>query len=446
MNQPSSIIRGPARACKSGPLTGRFAAPGDKSVSHRALILGALAHGMTRVEGLLESDDVLNTGKAVSALGAQVDNIGPGQWTIIGTSGKFDTPQDVLDFGNAGTGVRLMMGAVAGAGVSAEFVGDESLSSRPMARVIDPLTGMGAQFSSNNGRLPVSLAASALIGMEYEPPIASAQVKSALLLAGLGATGTTIIGEPHATRDHTERMLEAFGAHIDVARSGPGLRVQLAGPQRLTACDVTVPGDPSSAAFAVVAALIVPRSSVQISGVMNNPARTGLYLTLKEMGADLAFEDGPKMAGESTITLDVRSSGLHGIDVPADRAPSMIDEYPVLAVAAAYAQGVTRLFGLAELRAKESDRLAATAQMLTANGVRVEIGEDSLTVHGCGAGLVPGGGLTHTHHDHRLAMSGLILGLAAQSPSTIDDAAMIATSYPSFFDHMHQLGARLEEA
>jgi 3-phosphoshikimate 1-carboxyvinyltransferase len=446
MNQPSSINRGPARARKAGPLNGRFAAPGDKSVSHRALILGALAHGVTRVEGLLESEDVLNTGKAVAALGAQVENTGPGQWKIVGTSGKFVEPQAALDFGNSGTGVRLMMGAVAGTGISASFIGDESLSSRPMARVTDPLSRMGANFGSTEGRLPAELTGGVLTGLDYEPPIASAQVKSAILLAGLGATGETIIREAHATRDHTERMLAAFGATIDVERSGAGLHARLSGPQTLTACDISVPGDPSSAAFAIIAALIIPGSSIQVSGVMDNPSRTGLLRTLEEMGADITYTTGPEMAGESTIDISVRASMLHGIDVPADRAPSMIDEYPVLAVAASFAQGITRLHGLAELRAKESDRLASTAAMLKANGVQVDIGKDSLTVHGCGPGLAPGGGHTHTHHDHRLAMSGLVMGLAAQSPSTIDDAAMIATSYPSFFDHMHLLGARLEEA
>jgi 3-phosphoshikimate 1-carboxyvinyltransferase len=446
MSEISSRLRGPFRAFPAAPLAGRLTAPGDKSVSHRALILGALAAGETRITGLLESEDVLNTARAMAALGADVERTGPGQWRVGGTGGHLSTPSAPLDFGNSGTGVRLVMGAVAGCGVAAEFIGDESLSSRPMRRVTDPLGEMGAQFDTTDGRLPARLAASTLHGIDYTPPVASAQVKSAILLAGLGARGETQVHEPRITRDHTETMLAAFGAEIDVAREGAACTVRIAGPQTLTARDVDVPGDPSSSAFALVAALIVPGSEVTLTGVMDNPARTGLIETLQEMGADLTVEPGPVMAGERTMTVTARASALHGIEVPAERASAMIDEYPVLAVAAAFAEGTSFMPGLAELRAKESDRLAGTAALLRANGVSVGTGEDSLTVHGGGSEGVAGGGRTETHHDHRLAMSGLVLGLAARQGASVDDVAMIATSYPDFFDHMAALGARLEPA
>ena len=446
MSEISSRPSGPFRALSASALTGCLKAPGDKSVSHRALILGALARGETRISGLLESEDVLNTAKAMAALGAGVERTGDGAWTVLGTSGHFTTPDGPLDFGNSGTGVRLVMGAVAGSGVSAQFTGDESLSSRPMRRVTDPLGEMGAPFETSDGRLPVRLAAARLRGIDYTPPVASAQVKSAVLLAGLGAQGETRVHEPQITRDHTETMLTAFGAEISVERDGPASTIRLTGPQTLKARNVDVPGDPSSSAFALVAALIVPGSQVTLTGVMDNPARTGLIETLREMGADLDIEPGPEMAGERTMTITARTSALRGIEVPAERAPAMIDEYPVLAVAAAFAAGTTHMPGLAELRAKESDRLAGTAALLRRNGVDVETGEDSLTVHGAGPGGVTGGGRTETHHDHRLAMSGLVLGLAACEGASVDDVAMIATSYPDFFAHMEALGARLEPA
>ena len=444
MTQLAPQLQGPFLARPSGPLTGTLAAPPDKSISHRALILAALAQGETKITGLLESADVLNTAKAVAALGAEVEHIGPGGWRVVGTGGRFATPDTPLDFGNSGTGVRLMMGAIAGSGAGAEFTGDSSLSSRPMRRVTDPLEMMGAHFSSTVGRLPATLAPSQLHGISYAPPIASAQVKSALLLAGLGASGDTIITEHHATRDHTETMLHAFGVTLDIARTGDGVRIRLPGPQSLKAQDITVPGDPSSIGFALVAALICPGSHIQIDGVMNNPSRTGLIETLREMGADLEIIPGVEMAGERTMNITARYCRLLGVDVPASRAPSMIDEYPVLGVAAAYAMGTTRMAGLAELRAKESDRLAGTAELLRRNGVELEVGEDSLTIHGKGPGSVAGGGMVLTHHDHRLAMSALVLGLAAQQPVSIDDASMIATSYPGFADDMTALGATLE--
>ncbi len=434
-------LQGPFLARHSAPLNGRIAAPGDKSVSHRSFIFGALADGRTRVRGLLESDDVLNTGKAMAALGAKVDKQADGSWLIVGCAGNFESPGQDLDFGNAGTGVRLVMGLVAGAGIGARFVGDESLSGRPMRRVTDPLGDMGADVETHEGRLPVRIAPSKLDGMSYTPPIASAQVKSAILLAGLGAEGETEVIEPVPTRDHTETMLKLFGGAIKIDQLDGASRIRLNGPQTLKATDIDVPGDPSSAAFATIAALITPGSEIEITGIMDNPARTGLYTTLKEMGAKLEMRDGARMAGEKTFDLRVSHSTLSGIEVPAERAPAMIDEYPVLAVAAAFATGTTHMPGLAELRAKESDRLAGTAALLSANGVIVETGSDSLTVHG---GPVPGGGMVETLHDHRLAMSGLILGLAAQSPVTIDDASMIATSYPDFLAHMEALGAKME--
>ncbi|WP_417467708.1 3-phosphoshikimate 1-carboxyvinyltransferase [Maricaulis sp.] len=446
MTQLAPPLQGPFLARQSGPLSGTLAAPADKSVSHRALIFAALADGESRIEGLLESEDVLNTARAVAALGAGVERLGPGSWHVKGTGGRFTTPEAPLDFGNSGTGVRLMMGAIAGSGAGAVFTGDASLSSRPMRRVTDPLELMGARFASTDGRLPATLTPSTLHGIAYAPPIASAQVKSAVLLAGLGAEGETIVTEHHATRDHTETMLRAFGVSLDITRTEAGIRISLPGPQSLQARDVSVPGDPSSIGFALVAALIVPGSSLRITGVMDNPARTGLIETLREMGADLEITPGPDMAGERTMDIIARASQLHGVDVPAERAPSMIDEYPVLGVAAAFATGTTHMAGLAELRAKESDRLAGTADLLGGNGVEAEAGEDSLTVHGKGPGLVVGGGMVATHHDHRLAMSALVLGLAARQAVSIDDAAMIATSYPGFADDMKALGAILEPA
>lgn len=444
MTPNSSRPSGAMRAKPAPALTGTLKAPGDKSISHRAFILGALADGVTEVTGLLESDDVINSGRAASALGAGVEHRAPGRWHITGTGGRFHTPADPLDFGNAGTGVRLMMGAVAGSGASADFIGDASLSSRPMRRVTDPLGEMGAVFTTTDGRLPAHLEGGPLTGIHYTPPIASAQVKSAILLAALGAQGTTVVHEPQITRDHTETMLKAFGVAIEVERDGAAATVRLTGPQTLTACPVDVPGDPSSSAFAIVAALIVPGSDLTLEGVMDNPARTGLIETLQEMGADITLMPGPVMAGEKTMHLRVRHSQLTGITVPAERAASMIDEYPVLCVAAAYATGITHMPGLEELRAKESDRLAGSAALLRANGVPVEEGEDSLTVTGLGIGGVPGGGETLTHHDHRLAMSGLVIGLGANTASSVDDVAMIATSYPDFFAHFATLGATLE--
>lgn len=432
-------------AAQGNPLRGRVRVPGDKSISHRALILGALAVGPTRIWQLLEGEDVINTGKAMRALGARVDREGVGQWRVDGVGvGGFAQPREPLDFGNSATGCRLVMGATASCPISVTFDGDASLRKRPMQRVIDPLTRMGAQAlaSALGGRLPVTLrGARDPIPIVYEPPAASAQLKSAVLLAGLGAPGATTVFEKEATRDHTERMLSHFGAEVVVEIVGDGRRVTVIGQPELRAAEVVVPADPSSAAFPLVAALIAPGSDVVIEGVMTNPLRTGLFKTLLEMGASIETVEARNNGGEEIADLRVRSSSLKGVEVPAARAPSMIDEYPVLAVAAACAQGTTIMRGLKELRVKESDRLAATAAMLRVNGVEVEIDGDDLIVHG--RGRAPGGGTVETHMDHRIAMAALVMGLASAKPVQADDVSIVATSFPGFADMMRSLGASL---
>lgn len=441
---PSKAVSGPKTARPVNALKGRLQAAADKSCSHRALIFSALADGESRIEGLLESADVLATGQAVAALGADVQREGAGRWRVTGR-GQWTSPAEPLDLGNSGTGVRLLMGAASRFDLKAEFVGDKSLSSRPMARVLDPLSRMGVKTqSSEGGRLPVILrGSSTLNGIDYTPPVASAQVKSAILLAGLGAEGETIVREPHATRDHTEIMAPVYGADLNVERDGEGLIARVRGGKTLTPANVSIPGDPSSAAFPIAAALVTHDSEITVTGVMTNTARFGLYKVLGMMGADLEMTPAGERCGEQLVDITVRSGALSGVEVPASIAPSMIDEYPILSVIAAFADGVTVMHGLAELRAKESDRLAASAALLQANGVEVELGEDSLTVHGCGANGVPGGGMVKTHHDHRLAMSALVMGLGAQAPVSVDDVSMIATSYPDFLDHMTALGAQI---
>jgi 3-phosphoshikimate 1-carboxyvinyltransferase len=433
-------------ARRSGPLTGRARVPGDKSISHRALILGALAVGRTRVTGLLEGEDVLNTGRVMRALGARVERTGEGIWQVDGVGvGGFAAPATPLDFGNSGTGCRLVIGAVAGCPVTATFDGDASLRKRPMRRVLDPVERMGARVLdvADGGRLPLTLAgARDPIPIVFEPPAASAQVKSAVLLAGLAAPGETVVIEKEATRDHTERMLRHFGAAVAVEPYGAdGRRITLRGRPELAPADVIVPADPSSAAFPMVAALIVPGSDVVVEGVLANPLRTGLFATLREMGAAIEVLEARNEGGEDVADLRVRASNLKGVEVPAPRAPSMIDEYPILAVAAAFAEGTTVMRGLKELRVKESDRLAATADALRQNGVEVEIQGDDLVVHG--RGRPPGGGLVKTHMDHRIAMSALVMGLGSDRPVTVDDAAFIATSFPDFAGLMRALGADL---
>ncbi len=434
---------GPRTAHYSKGLSGERRAAPDKSISHRAVIFSGLAEGISRVDGLLESDDVLATARAVSALGAEITRDDDGVWSIRGAPWR--TPDRPLDLGNSGTGVRLLMGAAARFDLEAVFTGDESLSSRPMARVLDPLALMGVRSDAvRTGRLPVTLhGRSDLKAIDYTPPVASAQVKSAILLAGLGAEGETIVREPRLTRAHTETMGPLYGAQFHVETDGGGAIIRVAGGAALKAHDLSIPGDPSSAAFLVAAALITPDSDITIKGVMTNPARSGLYQTLVEMGAEITLTDAGSRAGESLVDIRAKSSALRGVVIPPERAPSMIDEYPILSVIAANAEGRTEMRGLAELRAKESDRLAASAALLDANGVRLQLGEDDLTVEGCGEGGVPGGGLVATRHDHRLAMSGLVMGLAAREPVQVDDVAMIATSYPGFFDDMAALGAAI---
>jgi len=425
---------------------GRARVPGDKSISHRALILGALTVGETTVGGLLEGEDVLHTANAMRALGAHLERTGEQAWRIrgVGVAG-FAQPAGPLDFGNSGTGCRLTIGAVAGSPVTVAFVGDESLRSRPMRRVLDPLEKMGARVLevADGGRLPLTIRGAAdPIPIIYESPVASAQLKSAVLLAGLAAPGETTVIEAEATRDHTERLLKHFGAKITSKSHGEhGRRIVLKGQPELEPANVLVPADPSSAAFPLVAALLAPGSELVLEAVMTNPLRTGLLTTLREMGASIEVVDKRDGGGEEIDDLRVRTSTLKGIDVPAERAPSMIDEYPLLAVAASFAEGVTRMRGLQELRVKESDRLAATVDMLRANGVAAEIEGDDLIVQG--KGRPAGGAEVKTHMDHRIAMSALVMGLASENPVRVDDSAFIATSFPGFVELMRSIGADL---
>ena len=442
MNSPEPV---PLTARQSGPIQGRVRVPGDKSISHRSLILGALTVGESTITGLLEGQDVLHTADVMRALGARVERTGDQAWRVNGVGiGGFAQPAGMLDFGNSGTGVRLAIGAVAGAPVTATFDGDESLRGRPMQRVLDPLQRMGARVVhvADGGRLPLTLKGAAdPIPIVYESPVASAQLKSAVLLAGLAAPGETTVIEAEATRDHTERLLKHFGAKVTSKAHGDhGRRIVLQGQPELEPALVMVPADPSSAAFPLVAALIVPNSELVLDAVMTNPLRTGLLTTLREMGAsieDLEKRDG----GEEIADLRVRTSALKGVDVPAERAPSMIDEYPILAVAASFAEGVTRMRGLKELRVKESDRLAATADMLRVNGVVVEIEGDDMIVQG--KGRPAGGGEVKTNMDHRIAMAALMMGLATENHVRVDDSAFIATSFPGFVELMRSIGADL---
>lgn len=436
----------PLTARRKGPLAGRVRVPGDKSISIRALILGALSVGKTRIDGLLEGEDVVNTAKALQALGADVERMGEKQWRVCGVGvGGFAEPKKALDFGNSGTGCRLTLGAVAGCPVTATFDGDASLRSRPMRRVLEPLERIGARtLASAEGRLPLTLlGARNPIPIVFEPPVPSAQLKSAALLAGLSAPGETVVIERQATRDHTEKMLAYFGADVRIETAGEqGRRITLSGQPELASKPVVVPADPSSAAFPLIAALIVPGSDIILDGVMMNPLRTGLMTTLAEMGASIERLNARNEGGEEVSDLRVRASALRGVEVPAARAPSMIDEYPVLAVAAAFADGTTVMRGLKELRVKESDRLAATAALLRSNGVGVAIDGDDLIVEGRGGGA-PGGGLVATHMDHRIAMAAMVLGLASAKPVQIDDGSFIATSFPGFTQLMQGLGADL---
>ncbi|MGO6682941.1 3-phosphoshikimate 1-carboxyvinyltransferase [Rhizobium leguminosarum] len=440
----------PATARKSAGLTGSVRIPGDKSISHRSFMFGGLASGETRITGLLEGEDVINTGRAMQAMGARIRKDGA-QWVIDGTgNGALLAPDAPLDFGNAGTGVRLTMGLVGTYDFRSTFTGDASLSKRPMGRVLNPLREMGVQVSASEGdRLPVTLKGPGTPSpIRYRVPMASAQVKSAVLLAGLNTPGVTTVIEPVMTRDHTEKMLQGFGAALSVETDSEGVRtIRLEGRGRLMGQVIDVPGDPSSTAFPLVAALLVPGSDITIVNVLMNPTRTGLILTLQEMGADIEVVNARLAGGEDVADLRVRHSELKGVTVPEDRAPSMIDEYPILAVAACFAEGTTVMKGLEELRVKESDRLSAVADGLKLNGVDCDEGEDFLVVRGRPDGKGLGnaaGGRVSTHLDHRIAMSFLVLGLASEHPVTIDDAAMIATSFPEFMQLMTGLGAKIE--
>ena len=434
-----------SRAC--GPLVGTAEVPGDKSISHRSLILGAMAVGETTIKGLLEGQDVLDTARAMRAFGAEVVDHGGGSYSVHGVGvGGFAEPENVIDCGNSGTGVRLIMGAMATSPISATFTGDASLNGRPMARVTDPLALFGCQtVGRKGGRLPMTLVGAAdPVPVRYVVPVPSAQVKSAVLLAGLNAPGKTVVIEAEATRDHTERMLAGFGAEITVEDTDAGRVITLTGQPELRPQHIEVPRDPSSAAFPVCAALIVPGSDVLVPGIGLNPTRAGLFTTLREMGADLTYENERDEGGEPVADLRARfSPDLKGIEVPPARAASMIDEYPVLSVVASYASGQTVMRGVKELRVKESDRIDAMATGLRANGIEVEDGPDWWTVTGKGHGNVPGGAVCKSHLDHRIAMSFLILGMASNAPVQVDDGGPIATSFPIFEPLMTALGAQV---
>ena len=428
-------------AHRASGLKGVVRAPGDKSMSHRAMILGAMATGITEVDGLLEGDDVIATARAAEAFGATVERLGEGRWRVIGRGG-YQTPSTVIDCGNAGTGVRLLMGAAAGYPISVTFDGDASLRSRPMGRVTDHLTRMGASFdwSGKPGLLPATLTGGTLKAIDQVQTVASAQVKSAILLAGLNAEGVTSVTEPEKSRDHTERMLRAFGATVDVQEDGEGWIVRLQGGQSLTGAVVSVPGDPSSAAFPLAAGLIVPGSEVTVEGVMLNGLRTGLFDTWIEMGADLTIANRRQSGGEDVGDITARYSQLRGVVVPVERAASMIDEYPILAATAAFAQGQTVMRGVGEMRVKESDRISLMVNGLRACGVAVDEEAEGFIVTG---GPVQGGATVRTSHDHRIAMSHLILGLAAEQSVSVLDPEMIATSFPGFVELMNGLGGAI---
>ncbi len=444
----------PLASSKSQPLNGTVCVPGDKSISHRALIMGALAVGETVIEGLLEGEDVLHTGAALEALGARIER--PGEkgngatWRVLGRGvGGLSEAETTIDMGNSGTGARLLMGVAAAHPITTVFAGDASLSARPMARVVDPLVQIGAKITARSGcRLPVSISgAKDPLPITWRPSVPSAQVKSAILLAGLNAPGTTSVIEPAPTRDHTENLLDYFGAKVATETLPDGTnRISVEGYPELEARKVTVPGDVSSAAFPLVGALVSEGSNIVIQNVGINPLRVGLIDTLLEMGAQIRYENKRTEAGEPVADIFVSAGPMRGVDVPAARAPSMIDEYPVLAVAAAVANGKTIMRGLSELRVKESDRLSAIAEGLAACGVRVEADSDTLTVHGTGGRPPPGGGQILTHMDHRIAMSFLVLGMVSKDPVQIDNSSMIKTSFPDFANLMNSLGTHIQAA
>lgn len=434
----------PLSARAEEPLSGTAKVPGDKSISHRSVMLGGLAVGETVIEGLLEGEDVLATAEAFRQLGAKVERDRYGAWHVHGVGlGALAEPADVLDMGNSGTAARLLMGVLAGHPIRCFMTGDASLRSRPMKRVTDPLSAMGARIETRDGgRLPLMIqGAPAVLPITYELPVPSAQVKSAVLLAGLMARGETAVIETVATRDHTERMLTHFGGSILREKTPGGMRIAVQGQPELTAADIVVPADPSSAAFPMVAALLVPGSEVHLPNIGMNPTRTGLIATLLDMGADITVENERIAGGEPVADLIVRHSSLKGVEVPPERAASMIDEYPILSVAAACAEGRTVMRDVGELRVKECDRIAAMADGLRANGVLVEDGEDWMVVEGR-PGDITGGETVATHLDHRIAMSFFVLSLASRDPVTVDDSAPIRTSFPNFLDLMRGIGCR----
>jgi 3-phosphoshikimate 1-carboxyvinyltransferase len=439
----------PMTSHKCGPLSGEAHVPGDKSISHRSLILGAMTVGETRVTGLLEGQDVLDTAKAMQAFGADIEKK-DGTWHIHGVGvGGFAEPENVIDCGNSGTGVRLIIGAMATCPITATFTGDASLNGRPMARVTDPLALFGAKsYGRTGGRLPMTIVGAAdPLPVRYATPVPSAQVKSAVLLAGLNTPGETVVIEREATRDHSERMLAGFGATITSEDSDEGRVITLQGRPEFTPQDIIVPRDPSSAAFPVCAALITEGSDVLVPNIGLNPTRAGLFFTLQDMGADLTFENMREEGGEPVADLRARfSPDMKGIEVPAERAASMIDEYPVLSAVAAFASGKTHMPGVKELRVKESDRIDAMAVGLRATGITVDEGEDWWTVHGRGFGDVPGGVTVQSHLDHRIAMSFLVMGMATENPMRVDDGQPIATSFPIFETLMGDLGAKITRA
>ena len=437
----------PMTSHKCTGLSGVVEVPGDKSISHRSLIFGAMALGKTEISGLLEGQDVLDTAKAMEAFGASVTNHGDGNWTVHGVGvGGFSEPDGVIDCGNSGTGVRLIMGAMATHDMTATFTGDASLNKRPMARVTDPIALFGAEaYGRKGGRLPMTIVgAKHPVPVRYTVPMPSAQVKSAVMLAGLNAPGETVIIEKEATRDHTERMLVGFGAEVDVEITAEGRVITLRGYPELKPQTISVPRDPSSAAFPVCAALITEGSDILVPNIGLNPTRAGLYTTLREMGADLVFENERLEGGEPVADLRAKfSPNMKGIEVPPERAASMIDEYPILSVVASFAEGETIMRGVKELRVKESDRIDAMAKGLRTNGMDIDEGEDWWIIHGKGMGNVPGGGLAETFLDHRIAMSFLILGMGSEKPVRIDDGGPIVTSFPNFEPLMSALGAKL---
>jgi 3-phosphoshikimate 1-carboxyvinyltransferase len=445
MTHPAPIPT-PLISRKAQSLKGRITVPGDKSMSHRALMFGAIATGQTRIKGLLEAEDVVNTAKAMTALGAKSERTPSGEWLVQGVGiGGLQSPKGDLDFGNSGTGVRLAMGLMASTPLTAHCIGDASLSGRPMGRVTVPLAMFGTHFETSEGnRLPLTIhGAKDAKPVTYTLPVASAQVKSAILLAGINTAGVTTVIEPVATRDHTEKMLQGFGAKISIELKDGARHISIQGKHELRAQDISVPGDPSSAAFPMVAALITMGSDIIVENIMLNPTRTGLIETLIEMGGNIKIENRRVAGGEDVGDLHVKYSRLKSVRVPAARAPSMIDEYPILSVAASFAEGTTRMEGLEELRVKESDRLAAVESGLQANGVLTHSGPDWLEVTGGGA---PGGGRVVTHMDHRIAMSFLVMGLASRIHTQIDDSAFIATSFPGFTALLNGLGARIAAA